>query len=191
MGRASDSQVAAPPAEVAQPTAAAPDRQAPPLLTSGKLAGVFLSPTPEKPRLVRIALDAESLRALGVRSERLTDADFAAWSNASLRPWLAARSATRIGTEVDSLDLFENEGLHTPGMAAVLDALADHGVKVRRLKAWQTGADDSTVEMFAAWMRRYAPADRPFEVHFSHCRVTDWGLNAIIAGYLTQVLWSN
>ena len=78
------------------------------------------------------------------------------------------------------MELQDNKGLHTSGIAAVLDALADQKVKVRRLKAYSTGADDGTLQHFAAWMRRYEPADRPFEVHFSDCAVTDRGLRALV-----------
>ena len=57
----------------------------------------------------------------------LSDADLESWAWHFVRPWLEARRRTG-GTEVDSLDMFENGHFHISGIQAVLDALANNKI---------------------------------------------------------------
>ncbi|CAE8623281.1 unnamed protein product [Polarella glacialis] len=58
--------------------------------------------------------------------------------------------------------------------------LAEKSVKVDRLRAFECGLDDGSLQSMAAWLKNMPAMNLPSEIHLSHNRITPSGLAVLV-----------
>lgn len=113
-----------------------------------------------------------SLSGLG-----LTDARAKVFSELVLRSWLQVQEGTVV---FGSLELFNNPAFGARGLDAILAELRLERVHVQRVKFYRTAVNDVALQVYVEWVQKLALERQPFEVHFSHCDVTEEGIKRLL-----------